>query len=130
MGEETAGSGMIAPVNLNRPVPGYYKIRMAKGGPFVPVAIFRAKIIEGEAFPWVEEGENRSVGPCGIGAMRNGEPVPVERVWPHCARYPISAEDYSHMLAVRDWALTWAPSAPEANPDRPLDIRETSIPEF
>jgi hypothetical protein len=52
-------------------------------------------------------------------------PVPSDNVWT-IALYgtPISAADYDHMLAVRDWARAHAPDEPEANPHKRVNLND------
>ncbi|MCZ4270931.1 hypothetical protein [Maritalea porphyrae] len=72
---------------------GYYKMRDRRGlnadlapakRPFIAVAIWRG-----------EDGE--------LQAERAGTPINVEYIWPHCARYPISYEDYAYWHKHEKW---------------------------
>jgi hypothetical protein len=68
-------AGHLLPVD--RPVPGYYRTKMVRNGPWVPVRI------------WEEDGE--------IKAERNGRPVHAQAIWVFCANNPIDEEQYQVM---------------------------------
>jgi hypothetical protein len=105
------------PVDLNNPNVGFYLTRIVKGGPFMPCAIWRPCPIEMEPEFW-----NALDRWPRLQAMRAGEPVPVEWIWPVCARWPIDAADYRYRMAVKDWAEEHAPWSPEAKPREAVDL--------
>ena len=77
-------SGERVPRFEDEPQPGYYKCRMTKGGPFVPVEI------------WIEQETDPDTGElvaderlCAIVNAQLRDPL---RIWTYCR--PISAEEY------------------------------------
>jgi len=105
----------MKPVHPDRPISGYYKSRMVLRGPLVPIRIMFAKVVDG--VPYEPDGRG---GPHMTVAIRLGRMVPMQWVWPHCARHPISEAEHNYMIKLYAWALTHAPESPEANPKRPV----------
>lgn len=66
--------GEQVPLHENEPMPGYYRTRMGKDGPWVPVAIWR-------------DGETLYV-------TRAGKVVDIGKVWPFCANNPVSYQAF------------------------------------
>lgn len=107
--------------DLNKPEPGTYRIRKAKGGVYVPVLIYRpcACTVNGpdEHF-WIESCDRYSRE---LLALLDGwEVVPAIEVWNYCR--PIKREDYDHLVATHSWARSYAPDHPDANPKRRIDL--------
>lgn len=75
---------------------GYYRATAQKGGPLLPVAIFR-------------QGDELHV-------LRGGRAVELEKVWPYCAWNPISYQDY---IAVAERGEPWPDEAEGAAPPAP-----------
>lgn len=71
---------------------GWFKMRIVKDGPWVPVAIIPVQDID-------EDGQLTE--PEGIRCLqgRSRKQVPQNFVWPTCARHPISREEYQSMMA-------------------------------
>jgi hypothetical protein len=67
-GRMSEGAGHM--LRVDRPVPGYYRTKMVRNGPWVPVRI------------WEEDGEMK--------AERNGRPIHAQSVWIFCANNPIT----------------------------------------
>lgn len=67
------------------PVAGYYLARLVRGGPMVPIDIYR---------------DPRT--PSGFAALAAGEIIDVWRVWPHCGRNPVDEDEYRYRLAHLD----------------------------
>lgn len=112
--------------DLNAPKVGFYKMKMARGGPFVPVRIFLAKRgVDGNLYEWDERG-----GPCVRVAALNGAITRMDRVWPWCAHGgEIAREEYESMLDRRDAALLTG-QGPEATPTETVDFNRMPVPEF
>jgi hypothetical protein len=68
-------AGEPVEMHENEPIPGYYRTRMGKDGPWVPVAIWNDA--KGETL-----------------ALRAGSVVDVGQVWPYCAKHPIAYATY------------------------------------
>lgn len=96
-------AGLTAAVQDGNPQPGFYRCRSVRGGPWLPVAIWRdeAGILQ---------------------ALRGVDPVEaVNDVWLACARFPVPEEDYRHAYKHGSW-----PGAlPEA--DGPRDALEQLV---
>ena len=69
-------AGKPVQFDANDPLPGYYKIRKGRNGDWESVGIWQ-----------------NDMG--AIVVMLNGSHVPIDRVWPWCAKYPISYETYA-----------------------------------
>lgn len=76
----------------DEPMPGYFKRRMVRGGPFVPVAIW----LEQEIDP--DTGE--LTAPEELRAIVNGQPIDPVRAWFYAR--PISLAEYDAMTGLRD----------------------------
>lgn len=74
---------------------GYFKMRDRRGK-WLQVAPIKRPFI-GCAI-WKDEAGNYC-------AEFDGEPVTIDRVWPHCARFPIPYETYAHWHNTEEWPL-------------------------
>lgn len=107
-------------INFNNPEQGFYKIRLVKDGPFAPVHILRlcvCSVGEFELHDW-SEGCDRYPQ---LTALRNGIEVEMDKVWPFCMNWPITAEEYDTLLAGNKWAEKYAPDSPGANLGEPVN---------
>ncbi len=95
--------------------PGFYRTRLVKGGPFVPVRLREIPPAFGE------DGE--PLWDYGYVLTVNGEVRDAIKSR-GLAGEPISEADYRHMLAMREHALAHEPDMPEANPDQPVDFNK------
>lgn len=86
-----AVSGERVEVHEDDPKPGYYRMRMARGGPWIPVEIW----IEQE----IDPDSRELAAPERIRATRGGDECPVSFVWARCR--PISVEDYQALLSAQ-----------------------------
>jgi len=75
------------------PVPGFYRIRLIRGGPYCALRIWLGAAIDPATGLEVEERGYR--WQCAV----NGQRVPFEDHWPGCARDPISKQEYERILA-------------------------------
>ncbi|WP_313350248.1 hypothetical protein [Paracoccus sp. (in: a-proteobacteria)] len=85
-------SGERVPRIEDEPHPGYYKRRMVRGGPFVPVAIWLDQPIDPETGELTAPEELR--------AIVNGRPADPLHVWLYAR--PISESEYDALTGVRD----------------------------
>ena len=101
----------------DEPQAGYYKCRLVKGGPYVPVRL----AVHGERDESGTLTEDEQMR-CWVGG---GQVQLSQAPWPYCGRFPISEQEY-------DWMLDDARDAktnprgdragdPMANPLRPVD---------
>ena len=107
--------------DVDQPVAGFFKMRMVSGGAFVGVRLWNGPPKD----PVTGEELDRSWR---WQAEANGSPVNLERVWPRCARDPISATEYAYLAARQDWAATNAPDSALADPRRKLDLLNLPLP--
>ena len=77
--------GQFGPIHENDPQCGYYRMRLRRGGEWVPVAIFRE-----------DDGE--------VIALCKGEMKDAFEVWTWCCRYPV---DYEVYRAVAEEGKPW-----------------------
>ena len=106
--------------DVNEPVAGCYRIRLRKGGPPVGLRIWLGFSIDPATGAEVEE---RS--PTWQCAVNNGERVPVERHWPHCARDPISRAEHDRLAAE---ARTMNEHSPFFDARKPVDLLRAQLP--
>lgn len=125
---------MIAPVQLWPPTAGTYQTKLVAGGPFVPVRIwFGAPIVDGEALDrsprWCVaiDGATDRLEQDKESGYRCRVPLDPLAVWPHCARYPISAANYEYMVAHSAWAKD-VPDHPKAKPRKRVDFLTMRLP--
>lgn len=123
----TARSDLDA-VRLDLPVAGYYRTKLVKGGPFVPVRIyFGQPVIDGELQDrspcWCVEvdGQTDKWEMDKETGYRCRVRRDVEEVWPHCAREPITRQRYEWMVKHAAWAKENAPDHPKASPREAID---------
>ena len=77
--------GQFGPIHENDPQCGYYRMRLRRGGEWIPVAIFRE-----------DDGE--------VLALCKGEMKDAFEVWTWCCRYPV---DYEVYRAVAEEGKPW-----------------------
>ena len=111
---QSALAGQRMPVHEDEPQSGFYRMRLVKGGPFVPVAIWIDKQVD-EVTGELTDDER-------LVALANGKTADPTRVWSFCARHPITEEDYRDFIEVQEWASHHSPDHPAANPYRPLNL--------
>lgn len=111
---------MSAP-SISTPQAGLYRVRLCKGGPWVPLRIWYGPSFD----PATREPCDRSHH---WRAELNGEQVDVWDHWPYCAGQPIPESEYRYMLATFSHAAAYEPAAPQANPRRRIDLLTTPMP--
>lgn len=88
-------------MQVNKPIPGYYKRRMVRGGPWVPVLIENPKDpLTGEE---MDRGHTER-----LVAYVNGLPAELYETWTSCCGNPISKDEYDRLK-------------PSADPLKPLE---------
>ncbi len=104
------------------PEPGFFRMKLTRGGIFVAAIIWRPCRIESnpETFQAVDRWPH-------LEAEIDGKPADVDRVWTSGRRIPIA--EYQFLKADRAWAREWAPQSPEANPRVAIDF-DTLTPPF
>ena len=74
------------------PQPGFYKRRIVKGGPFVPVEIYIERETDTDTGDLTADER--------LAAIQNTKPVDPGKVWTYCR--PISREEYDALIGARD----------------------------
>lgn len=101
---------------------GWFQTRVVRGGPWVPARIW----IEQELCPDTGELLSDEVMRCEIaGQLRD----PYES-WHYLFREPIDEPTYRYLLARGEYARTWAPDEPSANPYKAMDWLKIPTPTF
>lgn len=95
---QNALEGKFGPVHEGDPQTGFYRRRLVKNGPFVPVAIWH------DGDKWV--------------ALVNGRPANAADIWTWVCQAPITKEAYDKVMAGGTWD-----DAPEFEPVAPSDGR-------
>ena len=99
---------------IDRPEPGFFKLRMVSAGPFVPAIIYRT------CHCTVNGGDDSAPHPwrgtCDryprLEAEINGKSVEVLRVWQ--SGRPIDQAEHEYLCADREWCHRHAPARLEA----------------
>lgn len=103
------------------PVVGFYRMRLRSGA--VPVGI---RVWFGPPKdPVTGEEMDRSHR---WQAEANGAPIDLARVWPGCARDPVSPQEYAYLSTLQAWGEANAPDSPQADPTRPVDLLTAPLP--
>ena len=106
---------------VDRPQPGWFKLRLVRKGPIVPAEITHGPTADPETGRPLDRSWYYA-------AAINGEPDPAPSpspsdrvlfVW--TSGWPISPTDYVRLLADRRWAAQYAPRSPEAKPRAPVN---------
>src|SRR5437762_988629 len=116
-----------APRLLMRPWPGFYVMRLRRGAPLVPALIYQLcpmavpqpSAVDG---PDPEEWCRPFDGAPHYGALIDGKPAFLDRVWMARSLRPVSRAEYAFRLGpLRQWAHA-NPGTPEARPEEPVDL--------
>lgn len=103
---------------VSAPQPGFFKLRLVKGGPWVPARIFEIPAVD----PITSETLDR---PQMLNAEIDGAPVDVDRVW--LFGYPIDQKEFDFLSATSRWARDFAPDEPAAKPREKMDPLKTPV---
>lgn len=102
------------------PTPGFYRIRLVKGGPWVALHIWLGPSIDPATGEEVTERGFR--WQC---AINGGERVPFDNYWPGCACDPIDREEHDRIAAE---SRTMDPASPFYDPRKRIDLRTAALP--
>lgn len=94
---------------------GFFRVQLARGSVWSPCRIWRG-------FGWENGTHHFRESMWTWRALLNGVQVPVERVWPGCAWYPITRGEYFYRLALFRHAVRYEPHLPEASPYQKVDF--------
>jgi hypothetical protein len=103
-------------VHENDPRPGWWKMRIVKKGPWVPVKIWLEQDID-------EGGE--LLGPEIVRCLVDGSSWDPRDAWLYCCNVPIAEHEFQYLTALRAWQRI---NEPELwDPYKPVDISQTPI---
>jgi hypothetical protein len=105
--------------DIGVPRPGFWKIRLVRGGPHVPAKIWDEAERDPETGELLEDEKLR----CVVNGIERDPEQWAERL--NCYGIAIDEDEYQYMSRVSDWAKEWAPDAPEASPTQPIDPLKT-----
>lgn len=86
------------------PEAGYYRARLVKSGPYVPISISYTASQEDRSPMWV--------------VTRDGEFVDVFDVWPGCSGQPITEAEFNYLTASREHDKRYG----HADARKPIDL--------
>lgn len=109
-----------AAYSTETPVPGCYRIRLTKGGPFVALRIWLGPPIDPATGDEVPERGMR--WQCRLNGIQL---VPVEDFWPGCAKHPITAHEYARICRL---SRTMDPKHPFFDPKRRVNRLAAPVP--
>lgn len=104
--------------------PGFYKCKLVKGGPWVPVRLAMSIAKD----PITGEQLDRSprlvgwIGGMELPAIVGGRERDIEDLWSWL--HEIDEVEHAYLLRAGAWAQEHAPHLPEANPLEPIDLNE------
>lgn len=109
------------PAITAEPQAGFYKRRLVKGGPFVPVHIWIERELD-------EAGDLLSdeVVKCTV----DGRLADADSTWSYCAGSPISEAEFDYLSRVSSYAKASDKREPLANPRRPINTLSFPLPTF
>ncbi len=107
---------MTEPRNIDRPEPGFWMVKLAKGGVDVPARIFRETCAAEPGDP-----ENRMERPAFLVAEILGEVATLDDVWLRRGR-AIEAAEYRFQVADFAHAQAWRPHDPKHAPRAAVDL--------
>jgi hypothetical protein len=109
------------PAITGDPRAGFYKRRLVKGGPWVPVHIWIERELD-------EAGDLMSdeVVKCTV----DGRLADVDSTWSYCAGSPITEAEFDYLSGVSSYAKARSPREPLANPRKPIDPLKFPLPTF
>lgn len=101
------------------PTPGCYRITQRRGAPTSAVRIWLGHPFDPDT------GEEMTDRGYRWQASVNGQRVPLEQVWPGCARNPITAEEHDRIV---ERNRTLDEDSPFYDPRRPVDLASAPPP--
>lgn len=105
---------MTTPI-ISRPVAGHYRLRSGRGTPWQPVRISEVPALD----PETGEPMDR---PIVLEARVGIDAADLYETWIRCCSNAITPEEYEHMLNIIRWVGWYEPDAPEARPERAVDL--------
>lgn len=115
---------MMVSRTLNQPEPGWWLVRLVKGGPLAAACI---RVVHTTCEPGNEANDMTGTRSPFLAAFVNDEPVDMDRVWMTRGE-PITEAEYKHRCAVAAWAKAHAPNDPAAKPHKRVDLMTAALP--
>ncbi len=106
------------------PHPGYWLVRLAKGGPAVAACI---RVVQTTAEPDNPENDMAGARSPHLAAFVLDEPAALDRVW-NWRGAPITEGEYKFQCAIAAWARKYSPDEPIANPRKRVELKNIPIP--
>ena len=106
---QSALKGVFGPVHENDPQCGYYRMRRGRGGPLVPVAIWREVTGEKEITGILDSGK--------LVCLVDGKERDPYEIWTWVCRYPVPYETY---VAVAEQGQALPEDLPDLKKARPV----------
>lgn len=113
---------MNAPRMTAHPREGYFRMRLVKNGPYVAARIHRpcqCTVNGPDEHDWRPTCDRFRP----LCATLNGKPADIWRVWTYGKE--VNRAEHDYLASLTDWARTYAPDMPEANPRSPVDLNAT-----
>ena len=110
------------PAVIDDPQPGYFRRKLVKGGPWVPVRIWLQETVD----PATGELTADSYMCCDV----DGKPANPDDQWSYCCDQPITIADFEHMTAVSKYAKARDPREPLAAPTKRINLLTVPFPTF
>lgn len=103
------------------PTAGWYAFRLVAGGHKVAVRIWHGAPLDPVTGEELDRGWRWQ-------AQADGKPIDLDRVWPGCAREPITATEAAYLTEIAAWARENAPESAAANPRKKIDLLSEPMP--
>ncbi len=119
-------AAMPDPRPVDDPRPGFFKLRIVKGGPFVGAELRYGPARDPETGGIMSERSYQWETWIGGKMVADPSPDPVKagvfRVW--LSGTEILEAEYRYLIADREWCARHAPEKPEANPTRAVKVAD------
>lgn len=109
------------PPITHEPQCGYFRRKMVRGGPWVPVEIY---------LKYSTDMDGDLVSPEVMVCNVNGKACDPEDQWTYVAGSPITLVEYEYLRRLSVWARTSDSNEPLADPRKKIDMMTTPIPVF
>lgn len=101
------------------PMPGFYKRRLVRGGPWVPARIWCVQDICPDTGELLSDEF--------LQAECNGEWADPDDVWTWLCANPISEQEFKYLTALAEHCARHEPGHPAANPRKAIDHLQTPL---
>jgi hypothetical protein len=105
---------------VDEPQVGWFKRKLVRHGPWVPVRIWLYQPIE----------DGCLVRDAKLQAEVSGKMASAEQEWSYVMSHPITEAEYNYLVAAISWTEENAPDEPRANPREAIDWLRVPLPTF